>query len=82
MTGKSLISPTAKEIAFCIFWEKEANLVKTIPLANDAVSRQITDTGSNIKDQFTQIIQCIPLFAIQAVSYTHLEVPRSKKCKI
>lgn len=63
--GESLIIPAAEEIAFCMFGEKEANLVKTIPLSNDTVSRRITDMAGNVKDQLIQIIQCSPFFAIQ-----------------
>lgn len=63
--GETLILPAALEIVSCIFGEKEANSIKSIPLSNDTVSRRISDMANNTKEQLIQAVRTSPWFGIQ-----------------
>jgi len=63
--GENLILPAAVEIVSCMFGEKEAKIIKTIPLSNDTVSRRINDMAYDTKEQLVRRIRGSPCFGIQ-----------------
>jgi len=63
--GDNLILPAAVEIVSCMFGEKEAKIIKTIPLSNDTVSRRINDMAYDTKEQLVRRIRGSPCFGIQ-----------------
>ncbi|KAL4125866.1 hypothetical protein QTP88_010103 [Uroleucon formosanum] len=63
--AENLILPAAVEIVSCMFGEKEAKIIKTIPLSNDTVSRRINDMAYDTKEQLVRRIRGSPCFGIQ-----------------
>lgn len=63
--GENLIIPSAIEIVSCMFGEKQANKIKSIPLSNDTVSRRINDMSYDTKEQLVRAIRGSPCFGIQ-----------------
>lgn len=63
--GENIILPAAVEIVSCMFGEKEAKIIKTIPLSNDTISRRINDMVYDTKEQLVRRIRGSPCFGIQ-----------------
>lgn len=61
--GENLILPVAVEIVSCMFGEKKAKIIKTIPLSNDTVSRRINDMAYDTIEQLVR--RDNPCFGIQ-----------------
>lgn len=65
--GEKLILPAAVEIvSSCMLGEKEAKIIKTIPLSNDTVSRRINDMAYDTKEQLVRRIRGSPCFGIHS----------------
>ncbi|GBM22866.1 Zinc finger BED domain-containing protein 5 [Araneus ventricosus] len=47
--AENLIKPCVKDIIECMFDEKAAKVIDTIPLSNDTISRRIGDLAENVK---------------------------------
>ncbi|GBN87939.1 Zinc finger BED domain-containing protein 5 [Araneus ventricosus] len=47
--AENFIKPCVKDIIECMFDEKAAKVIDTIPLSNDTISRRIGDLAENVK---------------------------------
>ncbi|GBN63780.1 Zinc finger BED domain-containing protein 5 [Araneus ventricosus] len=57
--AENLIKPCVKDIMECMFDEKAAKLLDTIPLSNDTISRKIRDLAENVKATLISRIKSI-----------------------
>ena len=63
--GENLILPAAAETVSCMFGEKGAKRIETVPLSNDTVSGRISDMVYDTKEQLVEEIRGSPCFGIQ-----------------
>ncbi|GBM03733.1 Zinc finger BED domain-containing protein 5 [Araneus ventricosus] len=55
--AENLIKPCVKDIIECMFDEKAAKVIDTIPLSNNTISRRIGDLADNVKSTLISLIK-------------------------